>query len=168
MAATGVFDAPSRSNGRPPKSGLLAGGRAREKQHLMPCRGIRGATTVETNSREAILDAARELSPEMVRSNDVRKEDVASAYFTTTPDLDAEFPAVAARNDFGWTNVALMCGHEMDVPGSLRMCLRILLHVNTDATQPRPEICHIYLRGAAVLPRPRPADTRPVNNLTED
>jgi len=114
----------------------------------MPCRGIRGATTVESNSREAILAATRELLDEMVRANDVRKDDVASAYFTTTPDLDAEFPAVAARG-VGWSNVALMCGHEMDVPGSLRMCLRILLHVNTERTQ--DEICHVYLRGAAVL-----------------
>jgi len=114
----------------------------------MPCRGIRGATTVESNSREAILAATRELLHEMVRANDVRKDDVASAYFTTTPDLDAEFPAVAARG-VGWSNVALMCGHEMDVPGSLRMCLRILLHVNTERTQ--DEICHVYLRGAAVL-----------------
>ncbi|HEY4685391.1 MAG TPA: chorismate mutase [Dehalococcoidia bacterium] len=114
----------------------------------MPCRGIRGATTVESNSREAILAATRELLDEMVRANAVRKDDVASAYFTTTPDLDAEFPAVAARG-VGWSNVALMCGHEMDVPGSLRMCLRILLHVNTERTQ--DEICHVYLRGAAVL-----------------
>ncbi len=114
----------------------------------MPCRGIRGATTVESNTREAILAATRELLDEMVRANDVRKDDVASAYFTTTPDLDAEFPAVAARG-VGWSNVALMCGHEMDVPGSLRLCLRILLHVNTERTQ--TEICHVYLRGAAVL-----------------
>jgi chorismate mutase len=115
----------------------------------MPCRGIRGATTVDANTREAILDATTELLAEMIRANDVRTEDVASAYFTTTPGIDAEFPAVAARNGFGWTNVALMCGHEMNVPGSLQMCLRILLHVNTERAQ--AEICHIYLRGAAVL-----------------
>ena len=121
----------------------------------MPCRGIRGATTVEGNSRDEILAATRELLAEMVRANAFEREDVASAYFTTTSDLDAEFPAVAAR-DMGWTNVALMCGHEMDVPGSLRQCLRILLHVNTDRTQ--DDICHIYLRGAAVL-RPDLAQT---------
>ena len=115
----------------------------------MPCRGIRGATTVDSNSREAILDATRELLEEMIRANDIRADDVASGYFTTTPDLNAEFPAVAARNGFGWSNVALMCGHEMSVPGSLAMCLRILLHVNTERSQ--DEICHIYLRGAAVL-----------------
>jgi len=116
---------------------------------LTACRGIRGAITVESNTREAILEATRELLGEIVRVNDIRREDVASAYFTTTTDLNAEFPAVVARNDFGWTNIALMCGHEMDVPGSLRMCLRILLHVNTDKTQ--DQICHVYLRGAAVL-----------------
>ena len=120
----------------------------------MPCRGIRGATTVETNSREAILAATAELIREMVDANAVQKDDVASAYFTTTPDLDAEFPAVAAR-DLGWTNVALMCGHEMDVPGSLRQCLRILLHVNSDRSQ--ADICHVYQRGASVL---RPDLTR--------
>jgi chorismate mutase len=128
---------------------LLAVRGKKEKQHLMPCRGIRGATTVEANSRDAILVAARELLAEMVDANEVQKEDVASAYFTTTPDLNAEFPAVTARNDFGWTNVALMCGHEMDVPGSLSMCLRILLHVNTERSQ--DEIKHVYLRGAAAL-----------------
>ena len=74
---------------------------------------------------------------------------MASAYFTTTPDLNAEFPAVTARVDFGWTNVALMCGHEMSVPGSMAMCLRIMLHVNTERAQ--DEINHIYLRGAAAL-----------------
>jgi chorismate mutase len=115
----------------------------------MQCRGIRGATTVDANNREAILEATRELLAEMVRANDVRAEDVASGYFTTTPDLNAEFPAVVARNDFGWSNVALMCGHEMAVPGSLPMCIRILLHVNSDRSQ--AEINHLYLRGAAVL-----------------
>ena len=115
----------------------------------MLVRGIRGATTVDSNSREAILDATRELLGEILRANEVRTEDVASAYFTTTPDLNAEFPAVTARVDFGWTNVALMCGHEMSVPGSMAMCLRIMLHVNTERAQ--DEINHIYLRGAAAL-----------------
>ena len=111
--------------------------------------GVRGATTVEANTREAILAATRELLAELVRANDIQTEDVASGYFTTTADLNAEFPAIVARNEFGWTNVALMCGHEMSVPGSLPMCLRILLHVNSERKQ--DEICHVYLRGAAVL-----------------
>jgi chorismate mutase len=117
----------------------------------MPLRGIRGAITVEANTREAILEASRELLAELVRLNDIHKEDVASAWFTTTPDLTAEFPAVAAREYFGWHDVALMCGHEMDVPGSLPMCLRILIHVNTERAQ--SEMKHIYLRGATVLRR---------------
>jgi chorismate mutase len=115
----------------------------------MACRGVRGAITVDSNTAEAILDGTRQLLAEMVRANDIRTEDVASAYFTTTTDLNAEFPAVVARNEFGWNNIALMCGHEMDVPGSLRMCLRIMLHVNTDRLQ--SQINHVYLRGAAVL-----------------
>jgi chorismate mutase len=115
----------------------------------MQVRGIRGATTVESNTRDAILDATRELLGEIIRVNNIKTEDVASAYFTTTTDLNAEFPAVVARADFGWTNIALMCGHEMDVPGSLRMCLRIMLIVNTELAQ--DQVCHVYLRGAAVL-----------------
>jgi chorismate mutase len=122
----------------------------------MPTRGIRGAITVESNTREAILDSTRELLAALIAQNDIRTEDVASAYFSTTPDLDAEYPAVAARTDFGWTYVALMCGHEMDVPGSLRMCLRVMLHVNMDRSQ--AEVCHVYLRGAATL-RPDLAPT---------
>lgn len=125
----------------------------------MPIRGIRGATTVEANTREAILEAAGELLGEIIRANAIETEDVASAYFTTTTDLNAEFPAVVARRDFGWTNIALMCGHEMDVPGSLRMCLRIMMHVNTET--PQSEVCHVYLRGATVL---RP-DLPPRNEL---
>src|SRR5438477_11064762 len=120
-----------------------------EESTLIACRGVRGATTVTANTREAILEATKELLGEIVRANDIQAEDVASAYFSTTSELNAEFPAVVARSDFGWTNVALMCGHEMDVPGSLRMCLRILLHVNTERTQ--AEVCHVYLRGAAAL-----------------
>ena len=114
----------------------------------MLLRGIRGATTVDTNTREAILEATSELLAEMERANGVDRNDVASVFFTTTSDLNAEFPAVAARQA-GWTSVALMCGHEMDVPGSLRSCLRILMHVNTERAP--DEIKHIYLRGAEAL-----------------
>jgi len=114
----------------------------------MRCRGIRGATTVDSNTPEAILEATTELLTELMRANDFSVDDVASAWFTTTRDLNAEFPAVAA-NRMGWTNVALMCGHEMDVPGSLGMCLRVLLHVNTER-KPQ-ELRHSYLRGATKL-----------------
>ena len=114
----------------------------------MRVRGIRGATTVEANTPEAILEATTELLAEMMRANDLRVDDVASAFFTTTPDLNAEFPAVAARQ-LGWTFVPLMCGHEMSVPGSLPQCLRILLHVNTD--KGTHDVHHVYIRGAGVL-----------------
>ena len=114
----------------------------------MMVRGIRGATTVPENTREAILEAAAELLDAMVRANDVNREHVASAFFTTTTDLNAEFPAVAARNA-GWTDVPLMCGHEMSVPGGLPRCLRLLLHVNTERSL--QEVRHVYLRGAVAL-----------------
>ena len=114
----------------------------------MLVRGIRGATTVEANTKEAILEAAAELLSAVVEANAVQHDHVASIIFSTSPDLNAEFPAVAARN-LGWTDVALMCGHEMGVPGSLPKCLRILMHVNTE--QGLQDIKHIYLRGARAL-----------------
>ncbi len=87
----------------------------------------------------------------MISQNELLAEDVASAIFTVTADLDAEFPALAARR-LGWTEVALMCAQEIPVPGSLGMCIRILLHVNT--TRSAAEIQHVYIRGAVNL---RPA-----------
>ena len=114
----------------------------------MVCRGIRGATTVVANTPEAIIDAATELLIAIMEANDVVPDDVSSAFFTTTSDLTAEFPAIAARK-MGWTQMALMCGHEMDVPGSLSMCLRVLLHVNTE--KGTDEIVHVYLRDARSL-----------------
>jgi len=114
----------------------------------MMLRGIRGATTVPANTREDILEAAAELLAELVRLNDVQRDHVASIIFTTTPDLNAEFPAVAARQE-GWTEVAPECLHEMNVPGSLQKCLRILMHVNTERAP--GELVHVYLRGARAL-----------------
>ncbi len=114
----------------------------------MPVRGVRGATTVSKNTREEILEATRELLTEMIEANGIEPEDVASAWFTTTPDVNAEFPAVAARQ-MGWTFVPLMCGHEMSVPGSLPLCLRILLHLNTD--KGTHDINHVFIRGARAL-----------------
>jgi len=112
------------------------------------CRGIRGATTVDSNDREQILIAARHLLALMIRRNDIEPTDVASAIFTLTPDLNAEFPALAARQ-MGWLDVPLLCGHEMAVPGALPQCLRILVHWNTSKSQ--NEIHHIYIRGAEAL-----------------
>lgn len=114
----------------------------------MHCRGIRGATTVGANTRQEILAATRELLQQMVSANNVKEEDTACILFTTTQDLNAEFPAVAAR-EMGFTRSALMCGHEMNVPGSLSMCLRILLLFNT--AKSCDQIVHVYTKGAETL-----------------
>jgi chorismate mutase len=111
-------------------------------------RGIRGATTVGEDTPEAILDATEELVKEIVAANGIRSEDVASALFTVTPDLHAEFPAAAARR-MGWTMVPLLNFTEIGVPGRLERCIRVLLHVNTDRAQ--NEMVHVYLRDAVSL-----------------
>lgn len=123
----------------------------------MRCRGLRGATTVPANSPDEILEATSELLSEMMQANSLDIDDVASAFFTTTRDLNAEFPAVAA-NKMGFRDIAILCGHEMEVPGSLAMCLRILLHINTEKAA--SELKHVYLRGATVL--------RPDRNYREE
>ncbi len=125
----------------------------------MPCRGVRGATTAEANTAEDILNATRRLLALMIRQNGIEERDVARAFFSTTNDLDAEFPALAARQ-LGWLDVALMCVHELDVPGSLRRCVRILLHWNTD--KPASQIVHVYIRDAANL-RPDRSKLPPVD-----
>ncbi len=129
------------------------------KEVPMPCRGVRGATTVEANTRDEILKATRQLLALMIRLNGIEAADVASAIFTTTPDLDAEFPALAARQ-LGWLDVALMCGHEMNVPGALPRCIRILVHWNTDL--PAHAIRHVYIKGATAL-RPDLSQLPPVD-----
>ncbi len=112
------------------------------------CRGIRGATTAAENTRGAILEATREMLQQLIAANDLRPEDIASAIFTTTSDLNAEFPAVAAR-ELGWLDTALLCGHEMNVPGSLQGCIRVLVHWNT--TRRADEVVHVYIQGARSL-----------------
>ena len=114
----------------------------------MPCRGVRGATTISRNEREEILLATRQLLALMIRQNGIDSRDVASALFSTTPDVDAEFPALAARQ-LGWLDVPLLCGHEMTVPGSLPMCIRVMIHWNTEKSQ--DEIEHVYVREAKRL-----------------
>jgi len=114
----------------------------------MTCRGVRGATTVEANTREDILTAARQLLALMIRRNGIEPEDVASAIFSTTFDLNAEFPALAARQ-LGWLEVPLLCTHEINVPGSLQKCVRILINWNTDKRQ--DEIVHVYIKDAVRL-----------------
>lgn len=125
----------------------------------MPCRGVRGATTVETNSREEILAATRNLLALMIRLNGIESEDVAHAYFSLTQDLNAEFPALAARQ-LGWLDVPLLCGHEVHVPGSLPRCIRILILWNTDKAQ--KDIVHPYLKEAKRL-RPDLSQLPPVD-----
>ncbi len=112
------------------------------------CRGVRGATTVSENTPEAILEATRELLTKIIEANDLKIEDIASVFFTTTADLNAEYPALGARQ-IGWHDVALMCGHEMSVPHGLKKCLRVLIHWNT--TRRIDEIQHVYIRGAVSL-----------------
>jgi len=123
------------------------------------CRGVRGATTVEANSRDAILKGTRQLLALMIRRNEINPEDVASAVFSVTKDLNAEFPALAARQ-LGWLEVPLLCGYEVDVPGSLGLCVRIMLHWNTSKTQ--KEIHHVYIHDAVAL-RPDLSKLPPVD-----
>lgn len=112
------------------------------------CRGVRGATTADANTREDILTASIQLLALMIRLNDIDPEDVSSAIFTVTRDLDAEFPALAARQ-LGWHDVPLLCSYEVDVPGSLNRCIRILVNWNTEKTQ--KEIVHAYIKQAKKL-----------------
>jgi len=114
----------------------------------MYCRGIRGATTADENTAEAIAAATKELLERIVAANGLKIEDVASAIFTTTPDLNAEFPALAARQ-LGWQDAALLCTPEIDVPGSLERCIRVLIHWNTG--KGANEIVHVYLKEAKKL-----------------
>ena len=114
----------------------------------MLCRGVRGATTVEADSREEILTATRQLLALMIRLNGIQPDFVGSAIFSTTPDVNAEFPALAARQ-LGWLDVPLLCTHELSVPGSLPRCIRILIHWNTE--KPQSDIRHVYIKEAARL-----------------
>ena len=111
-------------------------------------RGVRGAITVSQNNKEEITAATQELLEKILNLNQINLEDIASCFFTVTGDLDAEFPAVAARN-LGWKNTALLCAKEIEVPGSLNLCIRVLIHWNSEKTQ--AEIKHVYLKDAVKL-----------------
>jgi len=111
-------------------------------------RGVRGATTVPENSGRAIIEATQELLEALRRANGFEPDDVVSAFFTATPDLDATFPAAAAR-ELGWTYVPLLGAVEMATTDGVARCVRVLLHIYTPRT-PR-EIQHVYLRGAVRL-----------------
>jgi chorismate mutase len=118
----------------------------------VPVRGIRGATTAEENTAEAITEATEELLKELISINRLDKDEICFAYFTTTHDLTAEFPAYAARR-LGWLEVPLLCGHDMDVrlpnPRGAPMCIRILLLYNT--AKPQSAMRFAYLRGAQAI-----------------
>jgi chorismate mutase len=114
---------------------------------------------VDQNDREEILAVTRQMLALLIRLNGIDRRDVASAIFSTTRDLDAEFPALAARQ-LGWIDVPLLCGHEISVPGSLGRCIRVLVHWNTP--KPQSDIKHVYLREAAAL-RPDLSKLPPVD-----
>ena len=115
----------------------------------MPMRGIRGATTVTVDDPDSVLQATRELLEMILQENDgICLDDIASVLFTTTEDIASAYPALAARQ-MGWELVPMMCAREIPVPGSLPMCIRVLIHWNTDKEQ--NEIHHVYLRDAVKL-----------------
>jgi chorismate mutase len=111
-------------------------------------RAVRGATQVDENDRDQILEATAELVAEVMSRNDLTTDDVISVIFTATPDLTAEFPALAARK-LGFNEVPLLCASEIGVPHALPRVIRLMAHVETD--RPRSEIQHVYLRGAVAL-----------------
>jgi chorismate mutase len=134
------------------------------KETPMTVRGIRGATTADANTRESILGATRELLAAIVKANDLNVADLASIYFTVTPDLDAAFPARAAR-DLGWNDTALLDAQAPRVVGDLPRCIRVLIHWNTDRAA--SDIAHVYLRDAKTLRPDRLASRKPVRSSEE-
>lgn len=119
-------------------------------------RGLRAAITVSKNSKEEIMSATLTILKKLVNINKIKVEDVASVIFSVTRDLNAEFPAIAARK-LGWLYTPLLCTYEIDVPGSLKKCIRVLMHVNS--SKPQAAMKHVYLRGAMKL-RPDLKETR--------
>jgi chorismate mutase len=115
----------------------------------MTLRALRGAITVERNDAEAILDATEELVRAVMDRNSLAPEDLVSCVFTCTDDLDAEFPAVAARR-LGLSAVPLLCAREIDVPGAMPRVIRMMLHCYADEGA---EARHVYLREAEALRR---------------
>ena len=115
---------------------------------MQACRGIRGATTADANTGEAIYSATRDMLQELINLNGINQEKVAAAYFTVTSDLNAAFPAAAARQ-LGWNDVALMCSTEIPVPDSMGRCIRVMILYNTEKSQ--KDIVNVYLKGTDVL-----------------
>lgn len=115
----------------------------------MMMRGIRGAITVSADHPDEILKETKQLVLEMAKKNDVKPDQVASVIISTTTDISSAFPAKAVRTIDEWTYVPVMCTHEMDVPGSMPLCIRVMMHANTDRSQ--QEINHIYMNDAVKL-----------------
>ncbi|MBF0198234.1 MAG: chorismate mutase [Planctomycetes bacterium] len=111
-------------------------------------RGVRGAITVSADTKDEILDATEELLKAMAENNNIDVDDVASIFFSLSPDLHSAFPAAAARR-INWTSVALFCQQELEISGAMEKCIRVLIHWNTDKAP--AEIKHIYLRDATRL-----------------
>ena len=111
-------------------------------------RGLRGATTCEADTPEAIGERTRELILELMSRNEIEHDDVISVIFTTSVDLMSTFPAAAAR-EVGFGDIPLMCASEINVPGSMSKCIRIMMHIYT--TRSRSEIHHVYLHNAQSL-----------------
>ena len=114
----------------------------------MPVRAVRGATTIDNNTVAEIVKETKHLLSKIIEENSINKDDIISVIFSTTSDIDATFPAVAAR-EMGWTDIALMCTNEMEVPGSLEKCIRVLMHINTEKSN--KEIKYVYLGKARAL-----------------
>ncbi len=115
----------------------------------MTTRGIRGATTVSADDKEEVLSATQELLRAILEANpSLRTEDIASAVFTVTEDIVSAYPALAARQ-IGWDLVPMLCAREIPVPNSLPLCIRVLIHWNTEL--PQADIHHVYLRDAVKL-----------------
>jgi chorismate mutase len=119
-----------------------------EKEEDVAVRAVRGAVQVSGNDQADILAGTTELVTEVMSRNELSTEDVISVIFTATPDLTAEFPALAARK-LGFQEVPLLCATEIDVPGAMRHVVRLMMHVET--TKPRSAVQHVYLRGATAL-----------------
>lgn len=115
----------------------------------MTVRGLRGATTIVKDEPEAVLIATENLAKEVAKANHVLPEDIISVLISTTSDIESTFPAKAVRTIEGWKYVPVMCTHEMNVPGGLPLCIRILMHANCDL--PQKEIVHIYQNDAVQL-----------------
>jgi chorismate mutase len=111
-------------------------------------RGLRGATTVDADTEEQITERVQELVSEMLARNDVAHDDIVSVVFTATDDIHAMFPAAAARG-VGMGDVPLLCARELDIAGAMPLCIRVLMHVDTD--KPRTGLRHVYLHGTRTL-----------------